>query len=352
MAHTHPTAAAAAPKSEALRCAEWLEHIARGGDVLNIDELAWAAAAELRSLDALTTDGLAWAIHRWEDEVKHRPLINVHRRSLDGAWREVVRYFGGSPETLLGPSHDELIAAPQAAEPVPTEPAAPAQDADGRAFRTAARLGLTLRMHGGCAQSGMPGSPSAYEVVDVADRAEAMREAVARAEAVIAAGGEPQRLQQAPATAAAPALLEGRAHLTYTLTAESGYEQTGEHHNITPQVFGAMVAVLHGTQPAGDGWEPIETAPKSRADGSHVHGIYLQGYVPDADACNLESNICVVWWEPHMNKGRGLWYGEGGHEVKPTHWRPLPAPPTACAQQDGPNASGSDAAIDVDRAQR
>ncbi|MVT38909.1 hypothetical protein GO497_25020 [Acidovorax citrulli] len=43
----------------------------------------------------------------------------------------------------------------------------------------------------------------------------------------------------------APALLKGRAHLTYTLTAESGYEQTGEHHNITPEVFGAMIAALH-----------------------------------------------------------------------------------------------------------
>ncbi|MFD2299934.1 hypothetical protein QRO11_03565 [Paracidovorax citrulli] len=247
MAHTHPTAASTAPQSEALRCAEWLEHIAQGGDVVTIEELARTAAAELRSLDALTTNGLAWAIHRWEDEVKHRPLINVHRRSLDGAWRQVVRYFGGSPETLLGPSHDELVAAPQAAEPAPTEPAAPAEDADGRAFRAAARLGLTLRMHGGCAQSGMPGSPSAYEVVDVADRAEAMREAVACAEAVIAAGGESQRLQQASAAAAAPALLEGRAHLTYTLTAESGYEQTGEHHNITPEVFGAMIAALHSS---------------------------------------------------------------------------------------------------------
>ncbi|WP_230680954.1 hypothetical protein [Paracidovorax cattleyae] len=84
-----------------------------------------------------------------------------------------------------------LAAAPQA--PTTTS----AEDADGRAFRTAARLGLTLRMHGGCAQSGMPGSPSAYEVVDGDDRAAAMREAVARAEAVIASGRESLRLQQA-----------------------------------------------------------------------------------------------------------------------------------------------------------
>lgn len=71
----------------------------------------------------------------------------------------------------------------------------PAVDPDGEAFRTAARLGLTLRMHGGCAQSSMPGSPSAYEVVGGQDPAAAMREAIARAETVIANGGESQRLQ-------------------------------------------------------------------------------------------------------------------------------------------------------------
>lgn len=74
----------------------------------------------------------------------------------------------------------------------PQPPAA--EDADGAAFRTAARLGLTLRFHGGCAQSGMPGSPSAYEVVHDQDSAAAMRRAVEQAEAVIAGGGEPQRL--------------------------------------------------------------------------------------------------------------------------------------------------------------
>lgn len=45
----------------------------------------------------------------------------------------------------------------------------------------------------------------------------------------------------------APPLLERCAHLRYTLTAESGYEQTGEHYNISPETFGAMIALLHGT---------------------------------------------------------------------------------------------------------
>lgn len=73
--------------------------------------------------------------------------------------------------------------------------ATPEPDRDGDAFRTAARLGLTLRFYGGCAQSGMPGSPSAYEVVSAGgDPAAAMREAVERASAVIHAGGQAQKL--------------------------------------------------------------------------------------------------------------------------------------------------------------
>lgn len=71
-------------------------------------------------------------------------------------------------------------------------------------------------------------------------------------------------------------------------------------------------------------WRPIETAPKSKADGSCVHGIYLLGICPDPDTCNLESAICIIWWEPLMNGGKGLWYGEGGYEVFPTHWMPIP----------------------------
>ncbi len=52
-----------------------------------------------------------WAVERWEAEVKHRPLVNVHRRPIDDTWRQVIRYFGGDPEALCGPAHDDLIAA-------------------------------------------------------------------------------------------------------------------------------------------------------------------------------------------------------------------------------------------------
>ncbi|QXV73549.1 hypothetical protein [Rhizobium phage RHph_X2_30] len=64
---------------------------------------------------------LEWAVFRWNAEVKHRPLVNVHRRSLDDAWRQVIRWAGGDPDKLIGPSHDELIAnapTPAAAQPI------------------------------------------------------------------------------------------------------------------------------------------------------------------------------------------------------------------------------------------
>ena len=54
-------------------------------------------------------------------------------------------------------------------------------------FRTAARLGLTLRFYGNCAQSGLPGAPSVYEVTAGPDSAEAMRASIDRAAIAIAA---------------------------------------------------------------------------------------------------------------------------------------------------------------------
>ncbi len=54
---------------------------------------------------------LQWATERWDAEVKHRPLINVHRRSLDDTWRQVIRHCGGDDVSLLGPRHDALLAA-------------------------------------------------------------------------------------------------------------------------------------------------------------------------------------------------------------------------------------------------
>ncbi|ABR10595.1 BcepNY3gp60 [Burkholderia phage BcepNY3] len=62
-----------------------------------------AAPAETAMLD--------WAVGRWDAEVKNRPLTNVHRRSLDDTWRQVVRHCGGDDVSLIGPRHDDLVAA-------------------------------------------------------------------------------------------------------------------------------------------------------------------------------------------------------------------------------------------------
>lgn len=50
-----------------------------------------------------------WAIERWQSEVAHRPLQNIHRRTLDDTWRQVIRHFGGDDELICGPRHDELV---------------------------------------------------------------------------------------------------------------------------------------------------------------------------------------------------------------------------------------------------
>lgn len=108
--------------AEAMReeCAAHIDaHVACG---------SWCTGAELRALPLPTppTGGKAektmvgppadastirWAVERWQAEVMHRPLVNVHRRSLDDCWRQVIRHFGGDPEALVGPAHDELVSA-------------------------------------------------------------------------------------------------------------------------------------------------------------------------------------------------------------------------------------------------
>ena len=50
-----------------------------------------------------------WAVSRWHAEVANRPLKNVHRRSLDDTWRQVIRYCGGDDIALCGMPHDELL---------------------------------------------------------------------------------------------------------------------------------------------------------------------------------------------------------------------------------------------------
>lgn len=62
--------------------------------------------------DALLTDWaglLEWAVDRWHAEVAGRPLVNVHRRSLDDTWRQIIRHLGGDTDLLCGPDHSTLL---------------------------------------------------------------------------------------------------------------------------------------------------------------------------------------------------------------------------------------------------
>lgn len=54
-------------------------------------------------------NALYWAVGRWNAEVLNRPLQNIHRRSLDDTWRQVIRHFGGDDRELCGPTHDDLV---------------------------------------------------------------------------------------------------------------------------------------------------------------------------------------------------------------------------------------------------
>jgi hypothetical protein len=56
-------------------------------------------------------DVLDWAVGQWRAQVENRPLVNVHRRTLDDTWRQVIRFAGGDPDELIGPAHDSLLAA-------------------------------------------------------------------------------------------------------------------------------------------------------------------------------------------------------------------------------------------------
>lgn len=64
---------------------------------------------ETLKLISQNEEHLSWATARWNEEVKHRPMRNVHRRTLDDVWRQVIRRVGGDPDALVGPDHDTLV---------------------------------------------------------------------------------------------------------------------------------------------------------------------------------------------------------------------------------------------------
>ena len=76
----------------------------------NYAERTAFARAILAQASGQGVDTLQWAVSKWHDEVANRPLVNIHRRTLDGTWRQVIRRAGGNPDELIGHSHDALVA--------------------------------------------------------------------------------------------------------------------------------------------------------------------------------------------------------------------------------------------------
>lgn len=59
---------------------------------------------------------LDWAVTRWHEQVANRPMENIYRRTLDSVWRQVIRFAGEDPQSLIGPSHDDLLHGTQQSE--------------------------------------------------------------------------------------------------------------------------------------------------------------------------------------------------------------------------------------------
>jgi hypothetical protein len=80
-------------------------------------------------------------------------------------------------------------------------------------------------------------------------------------------------------------------------------------------------AALTAMQPLlAQGWEPIETAPK---DGTHVLVYARLGHNGKVRRSRHGCFVNVAHFEPSW----GWLTSPSDYQIKPTHWRPLPAPP-------------------------
>lgn len=120
--------------------------------------------------------------------------------------------------------------------------------------------------------------------------------------------------------------------------------RTAKEKAMAELIYAALFPVPLYTHPSRgvvEEWPPIETAPKSVADGRRVEGIYLLGYCPDEDTVDPQACIDVIWWEPLLpnNAGtRGKWCRSAcgtAVECKPTHWHHLPNASTLAAALTG-----------------
>jgi len=97
----------------AIRCkGKTVEYVMEGRDEAYERMRGLRFSAALTALTPAEPAGeadLHWAVEGWKREVEHRPLVNIHRRSLDDVWRQAIRRFGGDPDKLVGSCHDVLL---------------------------------------------------------------------------------------------------------------------------------------------------------------------------------------------------------------------------------------------------
>lgn len=97
-----------------------VEHMRRAWwDFFNSEQPALAALTSAPAVpEAMDKQALIdWVVGCWHAEVAKRPLVNVHRRSLDDTWRQMLRHLGVDDRARIGPTHDELLDAAKGVQP-------------------------------------------------------------------------------------------------------------------------------------------------------------------------------------------------------------------------------------------
>jgi hypothetical protein len=111
---------------------------------------------------------------------------------------------------------------------------------------------------------------------------------------------------------------------------KNGHHFADEAEPADKSDFGAYRAMLSAAPPApaGDGWRPIESAPR---DGTPV--LIFGLWAGEIHGPNSEPSIFIAAYSgPHGDFTGYDWNVDGGDAyacwAKPSHWMPLPAPPS------------------------
>lgn len=81
-------------------------------------------------------------------------------------------------------------------------------------------------------------------------------------------------------------------------------------------------------------WKPIETAPRDATAILVMRDIWPGAKSGRAENCNGHNTYVAEWWtnDPPASGGRWVCYMDEIYDppcpIDPTHWMPLPPPPT------------------------